>query len=407
MKNLTYVLMSLLCLSFYSCGMTDVWKEWESEGNLSPDRLLPSDVKTILCAAEAWKLSYDGHDFYFQFSEDGTVTANSDYSILKETSYTTCHYDFQGDSIVVLSIDGGGHLSSLEDYDETFLISAFTASTITSIGESTGKVMDFVATTESEINSQLEAKSLLLNMKTKGFLNGIILNAGNKFLAHYAISASENMIRFAILKDRVLSHQESSLSIDGSTFSFDGITLDGESISKLVYTNSTNGSASLDNNSFTVASNKESAGFFTGSTYKTYKINKKSNSGDAKDELYDELEWSDVGDIEISDRDMRPLVLCPSSSANSIWYVFFDSKATSGDALIKDELDRVYFTKTDGYMPYGGDSANITSAESHLSKFFAAWFHKDGLYIIKATEGSTEYLYFLSPTTDNWIKIQK
>lgn len=29
MKKITYILMSLCCLTLYSCGMTEPWKDWE------------------------------------------------------------------------------------------------------------------------------------------------------------------------------------------------------------------------------------------------------------------------------------------------------------------------------------------------------------------------------------------
>ena len=46
MKKYTYILMAL-CLTLSGCGMTDVWKDWENEGQMSDDRLRPSEVKTL------------------------------------------------------------------------------------------------------------------------------------------------------------------------------------------------------------------------------------------------------------------------------------------------------------------------------------------------------------------------
>ena len=40
MKKLIYIMLSLCCLVFYSCGMTEPWKDWEHEGDMSADRLL-------------------------------------------------------------------------------------------------------------------------------------------------------------------------------------------------------------------------------------------------------------------------------------------------------------------------------------------------------------------------------
>ncbi|WP_321332505.1 hypothetical protein [uncultured Bacteroides sp.] len=407
MRKLTYVLITL-CLALYSCGMTDVWKDWESEGIPNPDRLKPSEVKSALCASDGWKLNYKGHDFYFQFSEDGTVAANSDYTILDETVYTTYRFNSEGDNLVLLTIEGGGHLSSLgdDDSEDTYLVSAVSDSKITCKGKKNGDEMDLVAVSAAEIKSQIESKSLLLSMKNNGFLNGVIRDANDRFVAHYAISTSDNMIRFITLENRLAIHQESSLNIDGGTFTFSGITLEGQSVSKLTYNSRGDGFAALEGvDGLTVTSNKDVVDYFNGTSYKTYKISKNNNLGDAKDELFDELGWSSLGDVEISDRTKRPLVFCPSG-ADSFWYLFFDSMKDN-DPLIKGELDRVYFTRSDGYMPYGGDLKSISEANIHLAKFLAAWFDEDGLYLVRESDGSTDYIYFLSPTTDSWFKIQK
>ena len=71
MKKLIYIMLSLCCLVFYSCGMTEPWKDWEHEGDMSADRLRPSEVKELLCAADGWKMIYQGVTFYFQFDEEG------------------------------------------------------------------------------------------------------------------------------------------------------------------------------------------------------------------------------------------------------------------------------------------------------------------------------------------------
>ena len=50
MKKLIYIMLSLCCLVFYSCGMTEPWKDWEHEGDMSADRLRPFRGKrTTVC----------------------------------------------------------------------------------------------------------------------------------------------------------------------------------------------------------------------------------------------------------------------------------------------------------------------------------------------------------------------
>ena len=56
MKKLIYIILSLCCLVFYSCGMAEPWIDCGLEGDMSADRLRPSEVKELLCAADGWKM---------------------------------------------------------------------------------------------------------------------------------------------------------------------------------------------------------------------------------------------------------------------------------------------------------------------------------------------------------------
>ena len=48
MKKLIYIMLSLCCLVFYSCGMTEPWKDWEHEGDMSADRLRDLSRNNVL-----------------------------------------------------------------------------------------------------------------------------------------------------------------------------------------------------------------------------------------------------------------------------------------------------------------------------------------------------------------------
>ena len=100
MKKLIYIMLSLCCLIFYSCGMTEPWKDWEHEGDMSADRLRPLEVKELLCAADGWKMIYQGVTFYFQFDEEGNVASDSDETLLKNEVGTDYSLDFQGEKVV-------------------------------------------------------------------------------------------------------------------------------------------------------------------------------------------------------------------------------------------------------------------------------------------------------------------
>ena len=76
MKKVLFAL-AVLCTSFWSCNTLDLNDVGYGDG----DRLKASSVKKILygTADGCWKADYQGHEFYFQFHEDGTVTLDSDF----------------------------------------------------------------------------------------------------------------------------------------------------------------------------------------------------------------------------------------------------------------------------------------------------------------------------------------
>lgn len=415
MKNLTYIVMSLCLVALYSCGMTDVWKDWESEGAPNPDRLKPSEIKSVLCAADGWKMNYLGHDFYFQFFEDGTVIANSDNSIEEATSYTTYHFNPQSDKVVELIIDGGGHLSALaQGSEDTYLISGVTDNKITCEGANTGVTMNLASVRTTEIEETMEAKAnllLLLNMKKKGFMNGVIRNMDDTFVAHYAISSSENKIRFISIEDRVAVHQEADLTMEGSTFSFSGITLNGESITKLVYSNAGEGSARLVGGlGLKVTSNKDAVSYYVSASYQDYAISVSENKGDANEELWQELTWDNMIRIEFSRREGRPIVVCLKNQYGGYLFYWAGESQNDGASSIvftKDEIDRIYVPKYKEEGLYGGSLQALAEGNQKLEKFLATWFSADGLYVVRESVDSKDYIYFLSPTTNNWFKIER
>lgn len=415
MKNLTYIIMSLCLITFSSCGMTDVWKDWESEGAPNPDRLKPSEIKSVLCAADGWKLNYLGHDFYFQFFEDGTVIANSDNSIEEATSYTTYHFNPQNDKAVELIIDGGGHLSALaQGSEDTYLISGIADNKITTTGASTGVTMNLASVPTTEIEAAMEAKAnllMMLNMKKKGFMNGVLRDADDAFIAHYAISSSENKIRFISIENRVAIHQEADLVIDGSSFSFSGISLNGQSITKLVYSNAGEGSVRLEGGyGLKVTSNKDAVSYYVSASYQDYAISASENKGGANEELWQELAWENMYRIEFSRREGRPLVVCLKNAYGG--YLFYWAGESNGDgassvAFTKDEIDRIYVPKYKVEGMYGGSAEALAEGNQKLEKFLSTWFSEDGLYVVQEKVDSKDYIYFLSPTTKNWFKIQR
>ncbi len=111
MKNFRIILAGA-SMALAGCGMTDPWEKYEDYGEF-PDRLLPSELKTALCGSEAWKLTYRDTDFYFSFSEDGTVVCNS--NMFRDEISSTYRFDWDNPESVLLTIPGGGHFQYLEN----------------------------------------------------------------------------------------------------------------------------------------------------------------------------------------------------------------------------------------------------------------------------------------------------
>ena len=163
MKKHTILLMS--CLALSSCGMTDVWKDWESQGTLSENRLRPSEFEKVLLNNNGrWKLSYEGSTFYFTFGDDYMVVSAPDETyFLKNQVETDYHLDFDGASKVLLSLDGGGALQYLsENAEHTFVVTSFSADKIVASGETYGKEMILTPATLAEINANEQRRKEML-----------------------------------------------------------------------------------------------------------------------------------------------------------------------------------------------------------------------------------------------------
>lgn len=399
MKKLNYILF-VLCLGLYSCGMTDVWEDWDGQGVMSEDRLKPSELKKVLLAADGWKMTYEGVTLYYEFDGEGTVISNTDETILKDKVESSYTLGFKGEKTLLINIEDLGALRYLSDGQKTFYITAFNEQTITATGKGGTPTMTLTRATAAEIKANDDKKSVELFMKD----NGVIRDTNDKFLAHYAISGEPGYkkIKISVLENRVLKHYDQDLTVnisdEDATLIFDAITMHGKTISQISF--NIDSKAMTIGSGLKVAINKNAVDYFTGSSYETHKLNGHKNIGDAKEELWQELKWGAIGDLEINNRDERPLVFCPGPE-NAIWYIFFDANLKT-----TDEIDRIYFNRTAGRMPFGGDN-RVAELEGKVGEFLNAWFHTDGLYMIRETSGNDSNLYFISPTTDNWIKAVK
>ncbi|MBQ8889309.1 MAG: hypothetical protein IJY59_07460 [Bacteroidaceae bacterium] len=409
MKKFIYIV-SVFCLLLSSCGTTDVWEDWANEGVLSENRLRPSELKETLLGTDIWKLNCQGVNFYYQFDDSKVVTI-SDETILKDEVTSDYYLDFDGEDKVLLVVRGAGALSYLPNStDETFVITAFTSQQITATGLNTGVTMNLVASSAADLAANAEARRVAILERNKALFmeqiktdlsNGVIRTASGEFLAHYAIDReTTESVKVSLIEDGVLTHTTYPLTItaddEKAILDFGELDLNGNGLSKIYYAFA-NGKMTLDNSALTVDDNQDARAYFLNG-FGTHIISATNNKGAASAQIWNELGWeSYVGDLELSDRETRPLVFCPGA----LWYTFYDSNWTLGE-----EVDRIYFRKTDVYYPFGGGGYG-ENLEANMPTFFACYFNEEGHYMVDDSYDGKHRIYLLEVNGENWLRFDR
>lgn len=412
MKKLVYNIAVLaVCLAFHGCGMTDVWKEWEDQGNMSEDRLLPSEVKSVLCSVGTWKMTYEGTDFYFQFTEDGSVTSDSDETILQSGIETDYYLDYDGEDIVLLTIDGGGLMAYLdENSEETLAITSYSTTQIVATGQDNGVEMILTPTTTTEIEEANEDKRLAIIAYNKAqslellkttLSNGIFRNSSTEsFVAHYQISCDDSdnwSVKISYIEDNAVTHTEYAMTLDTSgdesaVLSItDGADANGSTVNAIYY-GYDSGDVSTDNASLTIDLNKSSdmADMYTNS-WTTHIVD--------RDNIY-----SDFADlqtqVEFDDRSPRNIIVCPGSINDNYWhYVGFTVSASSDDTTGCMYLEN---TAINYILGNYGDDAGLVRSIANYAAFLEFCFSEDGLWWY---EDSDSYMYVISPNSSEWFRM--
>ena len=153
MKNITKTLMMSMCLALAGCGLSDPWEEWSDEGKMPADRVVPSEVKETLCSAEGWKMTYQEVDFYYSFDENGTVTCNS--NLFVDQTLTSYHFNWTDPSSVILTVEGAGHLASLEEnpFGNDIVITDYSSESIACTDESGTVSVTMTPVTSADIEA--------------------------------------------------------------------------------------------------------------------------------------------------------------------------------------------------------------------------------------------------------------
>lgn len=404
MKNLTYILFAVCCVVLCGCGMTEPWKDWESEGTMSENRLRPSEVKPILYGAEAWKVSLQGTTLYFQFDEGGTVISNTDKTILKGQVESTYYLDYRGEDAILLTLNDGGALQYLPDNSEkTFVITAYAASGITARGGETGKEMNLVPVTTAELRQAMEEKRLAiiaynkeqsLELLKNELSNGVLRDASTRtFMAHYTIAcdADDNWtINLAWLEEGKVKHQSCDITLDTTgdekaVLNIAGLPLPGAGFQAIYYGYDT-GAMSTNSADVVVDLNKSSdwLGTYT-SAWSTHILD--------RDNIHEAFAGL-PGQVEFDDRTPRNIVVCPGDGTDW-WYIFFVVSASADDAT-----GCVYLRNTGVERPFGGEEGSVRTVYAVFMDFC---FSTDGLWIYSDSDG---YTYVISPTTDKWFRMR-
>lgn len=411
MKKLTYIVLIACAAVFSSCGTTDVWKDWENEGNMSEERLRPSEVKPVLCSVEYWKMTYQGTTFYFQFNEGGSVTSDTDESILENSVESDYYLDFKGEQTVLLSLTEGGAMKYLTTGNEdTFVITAYSPNEITATGLNNGEAMTLVPSSATEMTANEETKRAIIIAERKaqaavyiqnGLSNGILRNSStNQVLAHYSLSyVDENWaVKISSISEGVLTHTVSNITQDANSdetlaLNLDNaVTINGTSIGAFYY--------DYESGELTTSVTNAKIELNTSSTWITSYI------GAWKTNIVDNANTSAslaglMTQIEFDDRSPRNIIICPGTyNGAQFHYVGFETEAASDNLT-----DRVTLNNTRVNMLFGGYGNDEQTVRSNptFAAFLSFCFSSEGLWIYGDADG---YTYVLSPTTDTWFRMK-
>ena len=420
MNTCTKLAMAALCLILGSCGLTNPYKKWLDDSKEDQNRLRPSALKAVLCDVGTWKVDYDGTDVYFQFGSDWSLSSDSEVPQIATSS--TYNLMSVSPEEISLTLVGGGHISYVESgADETYIVKEFSAQSVSATGKTSGKAITFVPGDEEALAAIEASKAAMLvtveacrSFISAGFKTAAVHKADGTFVGRFTINPEPRTIKLDLLEGGTLTHTSVEVEADDNSdlIFTSSLTLGGETVTGLVAKAS--GIAFQGGDNLVVKTNADSRGYFLGGDYHTHALNVRADRGEAVQYVTDELtphdEW---GDIELSDRETRPLVFCPENDQAHYWYTFFDSFKEEDGAKVSSEFnDIIFMSKSDGYMPFGGwddgnggEFDNAAEIMSTLPRFMNGYFHKDGLILVHDFDDEGySYIWVLSPTTDFWLR---
>lgn len=233
MKKVLFAL-AVLCTSFWSCNTLDLNDVGYGDG----DRLKASSVKEILygTADGCWKADYQGHEFYFQFHEDGTVTLDSDFLEMAVEGKTS--FSAKGKEVALDIENCDVHLQNLgsEFADTKFVVSEIPAEgeapQLNLYGESTGNTIELQPTTQAYIDGKVASKADFTELFEKNLLdNQSICDASGNFIGYYGLvlnGVNDLSVKIITIENKDGSdanghtqYYESKLTKEGQIFKLD------------------------------------------------------------------------------------------------------------------------------------------------------------------------------------------
>lgn len=412
MKRLTYIMLSLCCLALYSCGMTEPWRDWENEGDMSKERLRPSEVKKLLCTRDGWKMTYEGVTFYFQFDEEGSVNSDSNEGLLENAVETEYTLDFQGEKVVLLTLQNGGMMQYLKKNQETkFVITDYSDSKITAEGQAYGKAMVLFPATTAEMQQVKEDKRLAiiayrkeqaLDLFKSELNNGVFRKESSDFMAHYLITCDEGNhwnVKVSAIVDGVVKHTVYPMTIDTTgdenaelTFS-NNVTIDGITINKFYY-NYLSGGLRTNDASVVCDIRKASdiVAWYTSGSWKTHIVD--------RDVIYADFKGIFHAGVEFDDRTPRNLIACPWAGMGS--YIAIKTSLTAND-----ETGRIFIQLGEIYDLFGWNNNPADSERVQKDYEILLSFCSSGEGLYWTYDDNNKMVYVLSATGEQWFRMKQ
>lgn len=413
MKKIAIILSAAVAVILTGCKYED---PLDKMGTLPQDRITPSGVEEVLLTVGDWKVSYDGHDYYFSFTEGGAVSSNSDFEKMgMKGSY---EMGWSGFHAVTLTLNNAGHLAYSSASETVFVIEDgdWSEDEISATGAETDAGFVFVPATAEEVKAMADKDlaiaarlEAVLKIRESGLTSGVV-SSGSDLAAHWYLDVTDDdvqTIRLDILSNRVLSHKSIKVDIDneGVTFS-EPVSIGGKDIKGLLIdfsapSVSLSGGAGLSANFVFDNVGEWYIGKDTG--YRTYKY-EDTDTRDACDAIKQEIvdNKSLYFSIELSDRENRPFFCIPANWDDGRGYVAVYSN--NKPSVSSTEKDRVYLNGgTRMEMPYGGDAKWQDWIREKVPVLIDTYFSENGIIVVR----HGEKLYYLSPVNENWFQAYK